>query len=218
MITSGASAAAQIWGIDADVFSGLGQWAGALMSLAAVIVALSIAIRDGRQRDRDRRDDQAAQARTITAGIIWRDVQGQWPANLMTFPVAFVEVQNHGVNPVTDVAILDVRALVDSTVSDKWQIGAPAQEPHRGPAPYPLCSVLSGQDTTASYQLTFQTGETWSRPDQESEHSNAIVFAFTDVNGLRWKRTGNGTPERMIATPAKKSRWRFWGLSRRGSA
>lgn len=199
-------ATSQVWGIDADVFAGWGQWAGAIASLAAVVVALAIAIRDGRQRERDRRDELAAQARTITAGIIWRDVQGNWPANLMTFRLAAIQIENHGLNPITEVAILDVRALVESAVSDKWQLGTPAREPHQGPNAYFLCNVLKGQDSERSPQLTFRTEESWTQPDEESGHSNAITFAFTDVNGLRWKRTSNGTPERVVPITNKRVR------------
>ena len=60
------------WGLairssDALELGNAGEWFGGLATALAVAVALWVAIRDGRRRDEDRRDEQAAQARHVVS-------------------------------------------------------------------------------------------------------------------------------------------------------
>ena len=80
----------------ADWVAAIGQIAGAAFTLAAVVVALVIALRDERRRQQDRDDYARAQARLVlTGGPGSREEDG---SRLTIF--AFT---NHGERPVLDV-------------------------------------------------------------------------------------------------------------------
>lgn len=74
-----------------------GQLAAAAATVAAVVVALWVAIRDGRQQRAELADRQAAQARLVTAYV--DRLQGRW----------CVRTANHSTAPVYDVEVEEVR-------------------------------------------------------------------------------------------------------------
>lgn len=80
----------------ADWTAAIGQIAGAVFTLAAVVVALAVALRDERRRHQDRDDYARAQARLVlTGGPGSREEDG---SRATIFPFT-----NHGDRPVLDV-------------------------------------------------------------------------------------------------------------------
>lgn len=90
------------WGTDPDTFGAWGQWAGAIASSLAVVVALGLALAEGRRRRRELADRQAAQARTITATL--EPAETFFNGDLIE-----LSVQNHGQLPITSPAREAVR-------------------------------------------------------------------------------------------------------------
>ncbi len=80
-----------------DWVSVVGQLAGVLGTLTAVVVALWVARRDGRRQRVEQSDRDAGQARLVTADV-HRDA-GRW----------WVRTTNHSAAPVFDVAVVEVR-------------------------------------------------------------------------------------------------------------
>jgi hypothetical protein len=96
-----------------DWVSALGQAAGAVGTLAAVVVALWVALRDGRQLRAEQSDRAAGQARLIIADV--HRESGRW----------WVRTTNHSAAPVFEVEVVEVRhgggvSMVESVA------GAPA--------------------------------------------------------------------------------------------
>jgi hypothetical protein len=80
-----------------DWLSTVGETVGAVGTVAAVVVALWIANRDGRQRRAERADRDAGQARLISAEL--RREDGRW----------WVRTTNHSIAPIFDCEVLEVR-------------------------------------------------------------------------------------------------------------
>lgn len=84
----------------------VGEWAGAAGAVGAAVIALYIAIRDSRVRDRERRDLEAAQVRCVVA-TVQHDPQ---PHNLADERQHLrVRIANHSSDPIMSVDISDER-------------------------------------------------------------------------------------------------------------
>lgn len=198
--------AAEVWGIDADIFAGWGQWFGAIGSIAAVAVALWVAFRDGRRRDVERRDQEKAQARTITSrvgtvAVTMGPIRGTVPA---------VWIENHGTAPITNIILESVSAFVGDQRRTKWSISD-----HADQSPYIVAPVIGPGQAEAAEPLRFTDAEETSRwPDPTTA---SVTFAFTDALGLTWRKADNGEPQRLLLQgPGRRRILRLRG--RHGSA
>lgn len=114
----------------------LANWLSALGTLSAAVIAMFIAIRDGRQRDRERRDLEAAQARTVFATVEMRRAAIR---DFGAAPRPHVVVHNHGTAPITRVLLQRVSASVGGTHLRQWRFDEPE---HDVDDMYRLCLVL----------------------------------------------------------------------------
>ncbi|WP_410587208.1 hypothetical protein [Amycolatopsis sp. lyj-23] len=180
----------KVWDIDADIFAGWGQWAGAAGSIAAVVVALGIAIRDGRMRDKERRDAEKAQARTVTAEV--RQLpRERWNAFVSPFAVT---ITNHGNLPITQVALITVICIIDGRAHLKWQIKN-AHDEHADQTSYFVDTVIGPGENSSAAVLSFADAD---RDSKIEPRSSIIEIEFVDAQGLRWRKTNNGEPIRVI--------------------
>src|SRR5690606_8911626 len=106
MATSRVLAASIEWGT-------VGEWFGAIGAIGAGAIALWIAIRDGRDRDPERRAAEAAQARGVIATV----QHDREPRNLAGERNLRVRVANHSNAPITSIDILEI------TPVESWKIG-----------------------------------------------------------------------------------------------
>ncbi|GAA5104042.1 hypothetical protein [Haloechinothrix salitolerans] len=178
-----------IWGVDVAVFAAWAQVGGALITFAAVVVALWVAIRDGRHRERDHQEELAGQARTITVDLDsgHDDLLGRFYA---------VVVHNHSNAPITDITVVDVYAVFDGQTQDLlWRI-----EDGREPPPQ-ICRVLPGGERCGSIPVEFtSSSDKWApgpRPSYLALLHSVVTCAFTDARGIRWQRKGNEQPQRV---------------------
>ncbi|RAS65122.1 hypothetical protein C8D87_105617 [Lentzea atacamensis] len=182
-----ADAAAQVWffgRVDADVFAAWGQVIGAAGTLLAVIVAIWIAVRDGRYRDAERRDNEAMHARLVSG------------ARASNPPSLTISYSNYGSCPVTSVRVVDVAGRFGETRSTGWSIGGSAE-------PYVLGAIAPGQTvTTPPISVTWPEG-------QDVDETAALYYptiVFFDTNGRWWERRGHDQPRRLLSSPAAVSR------------
>jgi hypothetical protein len=164
-----------------EVWNTLGTWtwAGAVGSASAAGVAAWIAIRDGRERDAARRDDEAAQARSLT-------VEAEVPA-MRYGPQysAVLRVTNHGTLPVLAV---HVERIVVQWVGDgpEWQ-----QVITGGSA----VVLPPGGTLQADVLLVAPNGERFPLDDS---HLVSGVVTYRDAAGRAWRRWGNADPQRLL--------------------
>jgi hypothetical protein len=177
----------QVWffgNVDTDVFAAWGQVVGAAGTLLAVLVALWIAIRDGRYRDAERRDNEAAHARLLF---------GSRASNPPRLTVSYT---NYGTFPVTSVRIVEVYGRFAETRSTGWSIDGSSE-------PYVLGSIGPGQTVTTPPITVNWPAET------EADETTALYYptiVFVDTNGRWWERTAHDQPRRLLNSPGKVSR------------
>jgi hypothetical protein len=179
--------ASQVWffgRVDTDVFAAWGQVVGAAGTLLAVVVAMWIAIRDGRYRDAERRDNEAAHAR-LGSGSRASDP-----------PRLTVSYTNYGSFPVTSVRLIDVFGRFKETHSTGWSVDGSAE-------PYVLGAIGPGQTVT-----TPPISVAW--PDGTEIDKTAALYyptvVFVDTNGRWWERTAHDQPRRLLSSPGPVSR------------
>lgn len=182
-----AAADVQVWffgQVNADVFAAWGQVIGAAGTLCAVVVAIWIAIRDGRYRDAERRDNEAMHARLVSGS------RASDPPNLT------VSYLNYGSCPVTSVRVVDVAGRFGEIHSTGWSIGGLTE-------PYVLGAIGPGQTvTTPPISVTWPEG-------QEVDETAALYYptiVFFDANGRWWERRAHDQPRRLLSSPAAVSR------------
>lgn len=174
----------QVWffgSVDADVFAAWGQVIGAAGTLLAVVVAMWIAIRDGRYRDSERRDMEAAHARFVSC------------ARASDPPSLRVSYTNYGNLPVTSVRLVAVCGRFGQTRSTGWSIGG-SDEPHV------LGAIAPGQTVT-----TPPISVSWPE-DTEVDEATALYYptvVFVDTNGRWWERTAHDQPRRLLDAPTE---------------
>lgn len=145
----------------------------------------------------ERTDEQAAQARTITATVEKRDDQ---------YPIV---VANHGTLPVTDVVFHTISYRGDGQVQEQW---FPALEhtfvERTGDGGLLLCSVLGGGNSFTTSDTSVNT-EIFDYDPLDV----MVDISFMDADGRRWRRIGNGHPVRMLDAPTQPTmtlRARVW--------
>ncbi|MDQ0376617.1 hypothetical protein [Amycolatopsis thermophila] len=174
------------WGTDPETFGAWGQWAGAIASFLAVVVALGLALAEGRRRRRELADRQAAQARTIAATVN--------TVETLNADQLEVSVRNYGQLPISEVAILDVSANALVWRLNDWEIHRPGVVHHRSEGLYQLAPVI-GPNESSSAALRFRD----QMNDEVDASTGAVTFTFVDADGLRWRRHKNGPPVRVLS-------------------
>ncbi|WP_439377968.1 hypothetical protein [Amycolatopsis lexingtonensis] len=157
---------------DPDWWGASGQWVGGIGTIAAVVVALWIAIRDGRvaqadRRERDRRERQE-QAAKVTAWIE-RAEPGTDAAGYIVVSNANAEAVNH---VVVSFDLVRQLPMTGSTL-------------HRGPVieddEYLYAILPPGK-----WRMPIR--EEWQRPDM----TPGVMLAFTDSRNGHWLRLTDG--------------------------
>lgn len=178
--------ASQVWffgSVDTDVFAAWGQVAGAAGTLLAVVVALWIAIRDGRYRDAERRDNEMAHARVVSG------------ARASDPPHLTVSYTNYGTFPVTSVRLTDIFGRFKETSSTGWSVNGSDE-------PYVLGAIGPGQTvTTPPISVSWPEGT-------EVDETVALYYptiVFVDAGGRWWERTAHDQPRRLLSSPGKVS-------------
>jgi hypothetical protein len=191
-----------VWAMPPDEFGAWGQWAGALGSFLAVGVALGLAIWDARRRDREARDQLAAQARTVTARLAKAD-EPDVPKGFTARKVDVIVVENHGTLPVTNVVIHAAAVYHEPTVRSKWQLWTGAHWKGEQEA-YLLAMVLGPGQSVSSPQIRFGDIEEQTKLDLSK---GMVDFTFVDATGLGWRRVANAQPQRYLTDFEKAARW-----------
>jgi hypothetical protein len=179
-----AESTSQVWffgSVDADVFAAWGQVIGAAGTLLAVVVALWIAIRDGRYRDAERRDNEAVHARFLSG------------ARATDPPHLTLNYTNYGSLPVTSVRLTAMVGRFGQTRTTGWSIGGSDE-------PFVLGAIAPGQTVT-----TPPISVSWPE-DAEVDEATALYFptvVFVDTNGRWWERTAHDQPRRLLSAPAE---------------
>jgi len=175
MATSRVLAASIEWGT-------VGEWFGAIGAIGAGAIALWIAIRDGRERDRERRDAEAAQARCVIATV----QHDREPRNLAGERNLRVRVANHSNAPITSIDILEI------TPVESWKIG---RQPGRVGEFFAAAIPPGGETVSEPVELTGLPLIAESLPIERA------VFAriqYVDSHGLVWERVGLDAPTRVL--------------------
>lgn len=143
-----------------------------------------IAIRDGRYRDAERRDNEAAHARFVSGS------RASDPPRLT------VSYTNYGAFPVTSVRFVDIFGRYKETRSTGWSISGSGE-------PYVLGAIGPGQTVT-----TPPISVDW--PDGTEINETAALYyptiVFVDTNGRWWERTAYDQPRRLLGSPGTVSR------------
>lgn len=155
-----------------------GTWAGALMTAVAAGIALGIALRDGKERDRARRDDEAAQARTLTVTVENGSEDQVWVTAIAT-------ITNHGTLPVLAV-VLDKLVITPLGDGPEWR-----QRIFGGAR-----AVLAPQESMRVRINVFMPNKDQLRIEVPNLASG--VVSFRDASGRAWTRWGTTAPQRVL--------------------
>jgi hypothetical protein len=179
----------------ADWVAAIGQAVGALFTAAAVIVALWLAIREDRwrradqaERDAERADRDAAQARLVTVEPDYNR-SASFPG-----PEIAAVVLNGSQLPIFDVRIVGLRAASETT--SRWAWGSP------DPDEMTIKPVLPAQER---FVIQIAYVDERGTVDYRDTGEDVITIEFVDHAGLRWRRAGNALPERVLDTPDSRS-------------
>ncbi|ROP37436.1 hypothetical protein [Saccharothrix texasensis] len=164
----------------ADWWGAAGQWAGALGSFAAVVVALVIARRGARDSvriaEQGAREIEARERRRQRATAML--VRGEFGLFQGTDQVAVI---NGSPLPMVEVQIKEV----------KGNRLVPILPPY---GPWPVWAVLPpGQ--SISIKPMFGLAEDGVFYGMVVKSTYTVVIEFSDVEGYRWRREGDGLPE-----------------------
>lgn len=146
----------------------ISQVAGAGATLAAVVVALWIAVRDGRRVQALQDDRDAGQARLITFEVYTRG--DRWRVGTM----------NHSAAPIFEVTVTKV------TCGDR--IGRVVEVPG---SPEQLAMVPPGDKPEQTTDIAVVEA------DGSHKMIGSCTAHFLDAAGLRWSRTGSDPPQRI---------------------
>jgi len=182
--------------MDADRWSGLGQWVGGIGTLWAVLFALHTFTAERSKAESERLDREMTQARLVTAHL---DVPPPQVSRLV--PISVV-MANHSSSPIFDL-----------------QFGGPAPLGKRGELSF-VWGYASEEVDEAIPPTVLPAGATheisfWFHPDGQPEFGGPRrrpigdpmpqpVISFTDAEGRRWRRIGAGTPERLLPSPTTR--------------
>ncbi|AWI32780.1 hypothetical protein [Streptomyces tirandamycinicus] len=163
--------------------------AGAAATVGAVGVALWVAIREGRQRDAERRDAEAGQARLVTCRMQLGKIGSRRGSCV---------IHNFSRHAVVDIELCSVTA-VDPATGERWTTAETAGR-RTWAEGEPLGPGLSYEFDLLNW---VQEGSTEPKDDwmpRGGWHTARIkfVYRFTDAAGLRWERRNDEPPVRVL--------------------
>lgn len=168
----------------ANWVAAVGQVLGAVGTFAAVVVALRLARWERRRDTAERRDREAAQARLVTITVDYRDFNRAIPGVVIT---------NHSEQPVHRP---EVHSMGDPRPPVRW---GPRMElkgyPHRP------TEVLSPHGSRYENFHHIDGAGVFTRDVVQRVRADDVTITFVDAAGLRWRRTGNGEPVRVVHPP-----------------
>ncbi|WP_253775644.1 hypothetical protein [Goodfellowiella coeruleoviolacea] len=181
---------------DADVFAAWGQVLGAAFTLAAVLVALSVSVVDGRRWRAERRDQEVTQARLVLVDL----------TEARSFRLV---ITNHSASPVMHLTVENVQAWSGGVRSTRWVLPEwlyPGELWHQ--------SVRIQEVMAPGDAISFKYNPEWPEvPDHPFPTAVSVTYSFTDAAGLRWRRTDYEEPERVLAQQTPR-----WFRRRRGQS
>ncbi len=160
----------------ADWWGAAGQWVGGIGSCAAVIVALSLARRDGKRAEEERRDREMAQARLVFIETFQSD-----PTSIL--------VVNRSKEPILGVELLNVTSGDPSFCG--WELA-----PMEGELDHFPVVPASGN---GFFRMSMEIGVGVDGVKDVHDLRWEYTIGFVDANGLSWTRTNNGSPERDLS-------------------
>lgn len=196
-----------------------GQWVGALGTIVAVGVALWLAQRDRRRNEAERRDREASQARLVTIAVDYSDYAHPHDYE---YAMARVVITNHGEQRVLRP---EAEQISGARPQVHWgrQVPGGDEEPLYSPPEVllPLAShfvpfehidadgrLVDPTEATDKYKsveklnaadnLHISTKITAVGKIKKWVDVNDVTITFTDMSGLRWRRTGNREPIRVV--------------------
>ena len=165
--------------------------ASAIGTVLAAVVALGVAANEGRRRRLDKEDTAAAQARIVT---VQRHPQG-------------FRITNHSADsPILSLKVAKVEVLEDGTPNWEAGIGDVTEDGSHVEVLAPGDSHLF---TVRDFRRPGSTEVNLQRR-LHSEDKLRCTFAFTDAQGLRWKRVHQRQPERVLDGRTGWRRVLFW--------
>ena len=165
-----------------DWISAIGQVAGAVGTFAAVALALWLASKENGRLIAERRDSEAADARLVVASV--RHDIG----------ISFLEVRNDGSAPVYQLEFGDVTSGAHTYVVTESIVD------YRGGRYVAEATVAEMPMNIApkeSVRLALKLPSGLTRPDRILVGRASI--SYTDSKGLRWKRCGYDSPQRILS-------------------
>ena len=183
-----------------DQLAAWGQLAGALFTLAAVVVALWVAIHDVRRRDRETRELRAAQALTVVAAVRTFNPDGTARIVFVTGAWQAVVIENFGRLPVTDIVIHGVAGSHHGKRLGTWCLKHGDEVDHLDQTDYFVCAVLGPGVAVQSPTLYFSDVDDRDIPFKSgiAVRTAEIDFSFVDADGVRWRRSGSTPPVRVV--------------------
>ncbi|WP_327286586.1 hypothetical protein [Streptomyces sp. NBC_01205] len=158
-------------------------------------VALWVAVREGQQRDAERRDAEAAQARLVL------------PHHVQSGSEVILKILNHSESPLLDVELRSV-SLVDQRTNQRMiatrvtvhYFGGSSTTLIEFPAPVTLVLLDEVMCIAEGWapEGTTAVDNAWEPAGGWDEAELDCVFRFTDATGLRWERWNRQLPKRII--------------------
>jgi hypothetical protein len=202
---------------DAD---SVANWVSAISTFAAAIVALGIALWEVRRAAAERRDREAAQARLITVAVDYSDYDHP---NDHEYAMARVVITNYSEKPVLRP---DVESMCGAEPDVQWGRDVTAEDEDGKPS-HPPAEVLMPDDHYIVPFEHLSDGQIIDPAEAVDEYTaiegsdaedklriiptiakagkvkkriepTGVTITFTDVSGLRWRRTGNSEPVRVL--------------------
>ncbi|MER6667206.1 hypothetical protein ABT256_21865 [Amycolatopsis japonica] len=181
---------------DKDAWGAMGQWAGAFGTVVAVSVALRISQREAdneaERRQAEKADRALEQARLVIGVIEYPTAEEESYSNNMfgASPPEAVRITNFSAQPVYHPR---VEGFVHQNGGDvTWDSEG---EPPLGGYDAAPTVLATSQHDVIPLSLAFNPPVT---PDMYPMRTKVII-GYTDAEGHRWRRTGEGTPELVRA-------------------
>ncbi|MEE1813515.1 hypothetical protein PUR59_00420 [Streptomyces sp. SP18ES09] len=158
-------------------------------TLGAVIVALFVAVNEGRRRRLDKEDADAGQARLVT---VHRHGHGFVITNRSGGPIFTPEMEK--------AEIIESGAVI-------WESG-----PHRSSQMRDLDVLGPGEERIMRLNGYHAPGNSSIEIDDHPspDSTRRCTFTFTDAQGLRWRRVNHHQPKRVLDERHGWRRLFFW--------
>lgn len=176
-----------------DWLAAWGQTAGAIGTAAAVGVALWLAFRESRwrradqaERDAERADRDAAQARLVTVEPTYPEVVYARDLHIV------IKIVNASLLPIFDVKVVDLSC--DVAPGHTWRIDDSDGDGFK----IEFRVLAAGEPFYLPVEYVDPAGR--STALMEAGGTDHVTIEFTDSVGLRWRRRDNDAPVRVIET------------------